>query len=375
MKKKTLPKKPEMIQVGSEKERLYLKQLETDIQHMDGNFIAYVKDAKELDDITDSQVDAMNSYYMRLLMMQCVQPLSRGISADSIIQSIGMYAGMSLVSPDFRKQCHNSVQTMLYPVVERKAMNSPDSSFWSKYRDKILTEQNGGRLPLTPKSAALQQIAFSRQMYDMMRQDGADMTKIQEQYNNAMDVLSSRMDHDGVSMKDTIQAQHTIIGQFVQTNPEYVMYFKQLSDESVERSDWHETENGERVWTGEYHTSDGKDFDGFFTARMPKSKDEYANDVSKHMANVMRDCVSYSDIQRAFRSDEHQVMTDHYIKYMMADRIPLDDIEKLFGDEMQIYMNDWQKRYPDEAAREMKRRQYDVPNYETDNTQGYEAEY
>lgn len=363
--KKELPKKPPTIEVGSEQEKEYLDKLTEDVHRVDDDFVQYVKDSIALDDINDTQIDSMNSYYNRILMMQCVSPLTKGVNASSVIQSIGMYAGMCLVSPTFRKQCHKSVQTILYPTVAQKAEKAGPESKWAKRRDAMIKDMNGGRMPLTPKSAALQQIAFTKRFYEECRKPDADIEGLVKQYDNACMTLENHMQQDGLDYKEVVQNQHMIIGRMVEADPLVAQMFDELAWGDVKRSDYRlETveeegpdgkliEKEKLVWTGEFESKDGKSYDEMLRPRMPLSADAYAERFGEFLRDALDDCETCDDIRKVCDSKEHKLERDNYINLMSADGFDVNEIDDVCGGILDAYKRDWSDRHPDAVRDEV----------------------
>lgn len=367
--KQTLKQK-RSVEVGSKEEQDYLAQLYQDMMRTNDDYVQYVQDSVKLNEVNDFQIDTLNRYYNSILLMQCVRPLQNGIDSSSMIQTVGMYTGMCLFSPDFSKNCHKSVQSSLYPAVAMMAEKAGPDSKWAKRRDMILKEQNGGRLPLTPKSAALQQIAFSRRLYNELRIPGADVEALMTDYSNACSTLENHIEQDGLSLKEVVKTQHVIIGEMIEQDPSVALMFEGLSDGNIKKSDFKKepytstNELGRRVmkeryvWNGEFETKDGESYDDlFFVPRVPREKDVYASQVSDLMQDVMKDCETFEDVRNVGSSEKYRKNMQHIIQLMLNDKYDLDGISDTCGFVISAYQQDWLDTHPEEAAKEKARQQ------------------
>lgn len=383
---KKLQNKIPIIESGSLQEQQYLAQLRNEIMRTDDDFIQYVQDDMQRNEINDSQIDMMNSYYNRMLMMQCVRPLSQGLNASSIVQTIGMYAGLCLFSPDFKRQCHKSIQNVIYPEVARRAeMAGPDSK-WAKRKNAIIKEQNGGRLPLTPKSAALQQIAFAKRFYHDCREPNANIEQLTAQYDMACHVLQKQAEQDCLDFDEIITNQHIILGQLLERDPEIAVMFDGLATKDIKRSDYQqkkvdyinesgvtETRN-EFVWTGEFETSDGKSFNKMFQPRRPTTKNGYSEKVTDLMQSMFQGRDTLADLEHAWENGGYKEKMSNIINLMLADNFDLDDINDTCGSKMDEYRWHWVKTHPEEAAREAAKRRAEQNTSSNNYNQNYKEE-
>lgn len=360
IKKKEL-KKPNYVIKGSKDEAAYLKQLENDILKADDDFIAYCE-TKGLAELqkqdfvqhkfdSDSPMNMMNMWYQRQMMIACVEPLSKGVNKDSIIESIGMYAGMCLVSPSFRKECHATVANVLYPAVEKKAENAGPNSIWAKQRDKVLQAANYGYMPLTPKSAALMQIGFARGCYNKMREPGANPNEVYSQYEQAMDLLRTRAENDGISGADIDRNMRTIVGQMLEKDPKNAMYFNQTAYGGIERAPYETVydNNGEagKVWRGQFLDKNGNSYQGGFSPRMPQDKSWHEENIKANFESCWAKCSTVQDVEGMNHDDKMADNVQMWRDMMRADVQDVTDveIENCMNKSWNACQNDWIKTH------------------------------
>lgn len=253
-----------------------------------------------------SQMDMFNKMYQRRMMMMCVMPLTRGLNSDTIIQSVGMYVGMSLVNKEFReatqKTFHNALGN-LYNV----AANNIESEKWRKklspekreaeverlkaFRDKHLAAGNDGRVPYSPESAAMTDLKLSFEAYKQMcanRNDPDKIKEIQDNFASARETLHLMAKADGVSPEEISQNVRVMVGKMSDYHPEVNYLYSELTSGGVEKADFYDQkvarfdEKGNaagvdtiKVWTGEYVDKNGDAFEAPFTPRVPMSDKDF----------------------------------------------------------------------------------------------------
>ena len=257
------------VEVGSKLEQDYVDNLEIEIERVDCDFVKYVSDVAEFNgsDPIDTQAQAMNQLYNQQMMLACSQPLQDGVDPRSIARSIGMYAGMCLMSKDFRKQC-GFVGNALYPVVDKMADAKGPGSFWDKQRERIIRSENDGRLPLTPKTAAIMKLGFARSAFSQMREPNADTDQVVADYNKAVGVLYQEAQRDGISMEDINRNERIVVGHLLDRDPMYKQMFNETAFLDVHKEELVKHGDKER-WRGEFKTADNQPFTGGFSPRLP----------------------------------------------------------------------------------------------------------
>ena len=384
---KELPPKS-YVKAGSVEEAQYLAQLQADILAVDDDFIQYVQNAgKPKDGKVETEMDLMNRYYCQRMLLSCVEPLSKGVGADSVVDSIGMYVGMCLTSPDFRKEIGASVRDTMHAAVERKAEKAGPNSIWAKQRDKILQEQNQGRLPLTPKSAALMEIGFSRRAYDEMRKPGTNIDEVMRQYQKAIDMLHTTARHDGIDAQVLRQTTNTIIGQMMEKDPSLIKYFNETAYDGVSRGEYHtvtetiQTDHGpeqvsKEVWSGEFQNDDGSVFTGSFTPRRPKAQEEHVNNMGNFLRGEFYDCRTADQLREKMHDENHKQVRNLYMEMMLADGMPIDEVETNTANLLRAHLQGWMDNNPDAVQSELHRRQQEqASQQQTGSTKGRGHEF
>ena len=283
------------VKSGSQEESEYLDDLRDKITETNVDYMDFVSEHANLNEKgeLDTTMDMMNRYYMHGMMLACTQPLQQGVNPTSIVQCLGMRIGMCMVNPDFRKECGKAQRDLLYPVVDKLAQELPENSKLAEYRDKIIKEQNHGRIPFSPESAALTELGMIKRAYEDMREPGANVDEIMTNFNKAQDVLRAQAHQDGVSTDELELNERLIVGQMIEKNPELAIYFEELTHDGVKREGYHDVvemvqgpngpeQHTKKVWSGEFQNDDGTLFTKGFTPRKPMSKDghqKYMNDV------------------------------------------------------------------------------------------------
>lgn len=126
---------------------------------------------------------AMNEYQRlqsevtnQRLMFYCLEPLTEGFSARSVMQAVGMYIGMSLVRPELKGEAHNIVASgadMLSTMFKQSRHQGPAHKALARMldgvRDRHAAAANGGRLPYTVTSASVEYLRIQNAAYDQMR--------------------------------------------------------------------------------------------------------------------------------------------------------------------------------------------------------------
>lgn len=273
---------------------------------------------------TGEQLDRMGKLFQRRMLMMASMPLMQGISAESFVQTIGMYAGMLAMSPQMRtvvsEKVASAARTGIDLVIRHTEQNSRISAEerdarlekWNGYRDRLRQVENGGRVPYTPESAAFAQICLDRSAYDAMRRPGADCTSILEEHDRASGQLMSLCEIDGLDRDDVLQAHRSLAGMMAENDPRFENIYWDLSKGKVSRSEPHATrqvisdEFGREhtvsvpVWTGEYELASGEPFEGKFSVRVPMMEGECMKDFSDCVRAQFEACESGADMQRLY---------------------------------------------------------------------------
>lgn len=317
-------------QSGSRAESDEMLKLQSDLDeqimkynHDLSDYIAQSEDWLNQPETLGAKRDMMSEMYNRQMIMMCVIPLARGLSIDSVTQSVGVYAGICLINKDFKNSVKRNMNAMFGPQIDAFAEEinkryGADSILGKgadklkKWRDNMIMQEHGGRMPYTPQSAAVQDLALHKMAFIAMREPGADIEKIKKQHTEARERLFELAERDGVSKEDICQQVRTIIGKqcmfeerqngftdYYQTNGGRFNYTAGMYEEtagggSVYREDYHEEsvlmhdEDGKPymkdkdVWNGEYFVrkNGGEvEYEGDFTPRAPRTPQETVDRV------------------------------------------------------------------------------------------------
>ena len=362
----------EYLEVGSEEEAFYVETLKEDIENIDLSFLDYAssttsyrKKQKQLRE----DADKINSQYNKMLLGACTAPLLKGVNKKTVLTSVGMYAGMCLVSKPFAKASTQAVQNALYPYVAKKADEYGPNSKWGKRRDKILASQNGGRLPLTPKSAAIQKLAFDKQYYEDVR-DPKNRNRLDELdsiYNGAVLTLEQQCEVDGLSLAEVRSAERTMLKQMATHDPDFLHKYSFLSSKDVKQSSFEKNEKGDFVWFGKYEINTdelesmgihrGDDFEFRLKPRAMRSKDEHLATMSEFYNTCYDKCKSYEDFRALQKNQEFldmQAMMTGALFDDCVDKKVLDIIKDAKdADEFKVNLAKWKDTLSNDAKSKM----------------------
>lgn len=361
---------------GSKQELKEMEKLQTEIAQYNqslSDYMAQSEDWLNKPETMDAKKDNMNEMYNRRMMMMCAMPLARGLSVDSVISCVGMYAGICLVNKDFKNSVKKSVGSMLAPHLEEFSQKIeeryPSDSTKGKvgirklgmqasaWRERIIRSQNDGRLPYSPQSAAVQDLALHKMAFQEMRQPGADIEKIRKQHTEARERLFELAARDGVTKDQICQQVRVMVGKismaeersrglynYEDTGKGQYNDMSSMFEETAcckgrfYRDDYYE-ENvlvhddagnphmvDKNVWNGEYYALNEDDepfgYEGDFTPREPRSKED-AIDRAKM---AVQDAYDNSHDGKSFFNNMFAV-------YHMMSRDPKNAIRFANGDE------------------------------------------
>lgn len=319
------------VEKGSPQDMASLRDLERDLSDSDSRASEYFaamscweeahRDGAEG---TESQVDLFNKMYARHMMMSCVAPLRNGINQETLSDALTTGTMCYLFNKDFRKEVHESVQKALYPVIDAAARKGGPDSRWAQWRDRILVNQNDGRLPLTPRSAAVMQLGLIKRSYADMRRPGADVEAEMQKFRERSEKLRGWAERDGVSGDVLNRNVRTMVGKIIEHDPSQAVYFQEFESESLKRAPGrnvvvggrpeHRLENGEdrtymtggrkvNVWRGEFQFQDGSSYDGCFSPRIPSDVPTHVKAASPDMHEAFGRCNSVSDVRSMYDRD------------------------------------------------------------------------
>lgn len=283
---------------GSPEYEARIDELCMNILEEQKSFVQYDTDMQDWLKVAKArkEMDERNERYCRNMFDYCISPLQHGISPESVVDTIGLYVGMSVFSKEFRENIGSELQRLALPVRDRlgtlhadykdraiaKNIRKADAIIrrykydpsglelcdpphpkvqWAEEylsqhydgehaekhaarmrmkADEIAMSKNHGRIPLNPETAALQQLNFMHTYYQQMRDPSLDaegVKKLRENYDTAMKTLGELMEFDGVDAEDTHKSFRTIVGQLTSVYPEYECEFAELAFDSCVKED------------------------------------------------------------------------------------------------------------------------------------------
>lgn len=331
---KTL-QQPPYVEVGSAEEQALLNDYYQEVTNVNEDFVDYVKnhqDIRKKEQYVAKMNDTMNEYYNRRLMMACYAPMVKGINGDTMLEAMGMYAGLYMFSKSFRENVQFKRQSRLIDKLNAKIDKHPDREKLVERRDNLLKDKYG-TLPLSPESAACQKIGFAKQAYERMREPGADVKVVQMEYQAAMTALDEQCELYGVSKSERDRSERVIVGQLSKKDPMF-QYIYQEFQQGVHQSDSRQEldlqydEQGNRVinyyerWSGEFEYPDGRSFEGGFTPREPGTRRSYEQSFSDFMYEDVAACENGYELKKFFQhvrgDDVHNAKVDARLAKMEA---------------------------------------------------------
>lgn len=311
---------------GGIEQKKMLEDLSKEIARYDSKAIDYLSESVDWINNQgqgETQVDMMNKMYSRYLIIECAKPIMQGRDADAVLQAMGIMVAGYLTNPEFKKTVNETAQKAVYPYVKHKAEVAGPDSKWRDWCDKIEATKNGGHLPLCGKSAAAMKIAIDRKFYNAMREDGADMEKLTEQYNKTRDQLYVVAKNDGVSREDLDNNVRTLFGQMQGVDPTISRMYSETAFEDVVKSGTHEVkrkdehgkEQTQHVWDGQFeYRKGGKDYDKGFTVRRPTNRFSWINRLNGSMEDAFGRCKTAEDVFQLGRVINGEKIDDVYPK-------------------------------------------------------------
>lgn len=263
-----------------------------------------------------SQLTGIHKAYVSMMVLQCIQPLSQGISAKSVLNVIGMGSAMWVLSPNFRHQMGdfgNQLKDAITTKIEerresglektagkiekksaKQAMKGkPLSARWQSRLEHVERAQRGGRDPYTAQSAGMTEVAMAENAYAAMRAEGADVDEIRDVYTTMRKDLYAQAAEDGVDPEEIARASRVVIGLRLEDEPQLASVFTELSHGQFAKSDSREvrlsgTDETARVWTGEFESRLGQPVEsGSFDLRGPMDASQHQKAIADTMTADM----------------------------------------------------------------------------------------
>ena len=261
------------------------------------DFVAKATDWKKNNDEQATQIRLQNKKFYMVMLGLCAVPLRDGVNARSVATALGMYGAMCVFNKGFRKEFgpDHAVNNIMYPYLKHQAAKYPNSKFVKKFDDlrmKMAIEDNDGRLPLTPETAAMTKIGFIEKAYNDMRDRPEDANKIVDGYNKAVDMLNELCERDGVEYEEVNRQMASIIAVRSDNYPNYEKYFAECNNGKAnmlqsklafidpDGNEIHYSQSAPQMRDGKLVYAldkDGNPYTGGFSPRMPDSEDVYAH--------------------------------------------------------------------------------------------------
>lgn len=361
------------LELSQEETDVLVDRLQKDFKDIDDSYIDSVVHAVRFNlDGPDAkkQMSNMSKYYHCQILQSCIAPFQQGLNADSITRAGGMFLGAYLLSKNFRNMVKEYGEQH---KIAKSSMRLAKLDKWQeetgrelppkekKQRDALITKINGGRFPFSPKSAALTHLGFAKKAYSDMRKPGADVAKIESDYNRAVNSLYKTATGDGCSSESIAKSFRTVVGLYAATDPSINAMFKEtcyggckpsvrMETKVVMGSDGPETKMF-KVFDGDYTRPNGKAVTGTFHLRLPQSIDEH----SDIFENRVMDAYVKADGDGSVFADEYEAMCGEYPVWKQAvkDDIPDNELAEFQSNRLDAVRQDIIQRVFDSGTPEL----------------------
>lgn len=318
---------------SSQEEQEVLRKFYDKIDNLNVDFVEYIKErttekAQRGKKVTKRDHIGMNNLYSHYLVLQCIAPLRQGVNIHSVMMSLSMYAGICIADPALREQSLDAFKEMAGGYFSRLKAEGTLPPWAEKWMDKLGVDK---WMPLTPDSAALQQIGMLKSAYEQMREPGANIRQILDDYQVATAELKEHAAECGVPADILHRRINTMVYRMIERNPEDYVYFQELCMDGVHRGSSHEEirvgDDGHtmrvNIWDGDYYDENGELWLGDFTPRPPFKYDQIVNHVSD---SVYADLLIKSD-RSDFTDKMAFTVLDDYIDEVAASQFDWGDME------------------------------------------------
>ena len=290
------------------------------------------------------KVSDLHQAYASMLVLQCLEPLRGGLSAQNVLTTVGMGTAMWLLSPNFRTQVGEYAGQMATVIGDRldgqarreeriaakgersrakearyfdrtgqgrEGMRGPSGWVHRRRLERVERMERGDRDLFTEHSAALTHVGIAQNAYDEMRRPGADRELVKQNYESALRALYGCVDQDGVDRGEVARDMRGIVGRLIERDPEQAAVFSELGHGRFVRSE-PETVVGEGTtkartgWTGDYVDAHNGDVitGGTFSVREPMGADEHRAEVARTM---------YAELSSTRNPAEFKAVMEQYV--------------------------------------------------------------
>ncbi|MDP9903189.1 hypothetical protein [Arthrobacter bambusae] len=192
--------------------------------------------------------------YVMTMVSNCVAPLRQGMTAEALLETVGMGVTMWLVSPNYRQQVKDKLGEVHGAIMNRIARRGEGSL---RAREQRILDRGGSRSDmdaksirrlekierldrhglesLTPHLAALMEIGIAENAYQEMRAPGADPAAVARSHAQALSELYAMAQRDGIEAVEVSAAMRKILAHRMMSEPELGQVFQGLAHGKFER--------------------------------------------------------------------------------------------------------------------------------------------
>lgn len=319
-----------MIPVCSMEEADVLRELELKISDVELQYEKYA--AQQLNFQTlgpedRAKLENINRLFCLALAGLCLVPLRKGVNTNSVLRTIGLWVGCCFLSKSFRQASGKLVSNVMGPMMVDKVQKSKPDSMLQMRRNYF---QDESQLPLTPEGVAVIQIAFCKQAYLAMREKGANVEVVKQQYQKAVDVLYDQAEQNGVSRMAVKKVMRKIAGDLMDKDSTFLEVFEETAYDVIMRgpdtihkqrySDGKQVlEREYTMWEGMYLNEDGTAFTEAFTPRMPVSVNTLRKYSRRAWDKAMKTAQTPEEWCEVIESFYARQIQQRYLYYMQVD--------------------------------------------------------
>lgn len=273
------------------REKSEKEQVQNILKDVEKSYVSIVdtmkRDEAWLDKNADVDFTARNNARMmnQKLALCCMIPLMRGVNTETVCQSLGMVAGMSVFNKGFRQDIKDIVANGLLSTtnLDYDTLRDNDSKLIPVI-DGLFKKGRDGRVPYTDRTLAANNVALTMRYYDTMQ----DMSLSEEERSNITDnFLKQRKELydlgeiDGISARDINKATEKTINILAKSDVKYRKYFEVTSDKNYTEP---------KYYTDENYVTDRLGVEVFSDVRRPRlfvdSTRDLVSDFSDDIANT-----------------------------------------------------------------------------------------
>lgn len=319
------------IPVGSLTESEELTRLERQIMDVEMTYEKYAEDNLDFQKDVDRQKDKMskmNKLFCLALAGACLSPLRKGVNSKSVLRVVGLWVGCCFLSKSFRQECNTVLSKVFYPLMSKKMEGAKADSMLSKRG--LVMDECGDTLPLTPDSVAVMKIVFCKQAYARMRETGADVDAILEDYRRASDKLYDLAAADGIRPELVDKSMRKIATDLIDKDSSFLQVFTETAyDTAVRGADMvhrQRYKDGDGVktrtytsWEGDYVDTDGNPYVESFTPRNPASVNELRHLSKNAWDNTMASASTPEEWGDVVSTPYARQLQQRYLYFMKVD--------------------------------------------------------